>query len=62
MLLKIFSFQNEVPILNLNDSVISEGSLVNGIAYENDSGPKIVNQFTDKPVEDLILLDSRELS
>ena len=33
-----------------------------GIAYEKDNGPTTVNQLTDNPVDDLIPLDSRELS
>ena len=30
--------------------------------YEKDKGPTTVNQLTDNPVDDLIPLDSRELS
>ena len=59
---KKFSYQNDVPIRNLKDSVLSDGSLDNGIAYENDKGPITVNQLTEIPVEDLMLSDSKELS
>ena len=37
-------------------------SLDNGTAYEKERGPITVNQFTEIPVADLILLDSSELS
>ena len=51
-----------MPILNLNDSVLSVGSLARGIAYEKDKGPITVNQLTAIPVADLISSDSNELS
>jgi hypothetical protein len=51
-----------VPSLNLKDSVLSEDASLRGIAYENDKGPTGVNQLTATPVDDLILLLSKELS
>ena len=51
-----------VPILNLKVSVLSLSAFVNGVANEKLKGPIGVNQSIAKPVEDLILLLSNELS
>ena len=46
---------------NLKFSVTSVLVSLNGIAYEKDNGPIGLYQFTEIPVDDLILLESSEL-
>ena len=50
--------KNDVPILNLNDSVLSVEAFVIGFAKEKFKGPIGVNQSTLIPVELLILFES----
>ena len=48
--------------MNLNFSVMSVLASLNGTAYENVNGPIALYQFIEIPVDDLILLESNELS
>ena len=52
----------EENIEAIKDSVLSVEALLKGTAYEKESGPIGENQLTDRPVEDLTLLESNELS
>ena len=51
-------FQNDVPILKLNDLVLSELFFSIGTAYENDIGPTGVKKSNELPIEVLRLLDA----